>query len=127
MRNGDLLQQIRIAHKLSEIEFAEKLGTTVKVIKAIEQGEIEADRTLLKLATIVFDLPEGFFVLNDIGEKIKNIRCGNNLSEFAFAKKLGITSDKVKEIEQGFQFPDKTLLILITTLFELSDDYFGVN
>ena len=127
VENVNNLIKLRDAYHLSEIEFAEKLGTTVKVIKAIEQGKIEPDRTLLKLAAIVFDLPEGFFVLNDIGEKIKNIRCGNNLSEFAFAKKLGITSDKVKEIEQGFQFPDKTLLILITTLFELSDDYFGVN
>ena len=82
VENVNNLIKLRDAYHLSEIEFAEKLGTTVEAINDIEQGNHQPDRTLLKLAAIVFNLPEGYFSLNDLGKKIRNIRCGNKLTLF---------------------------------------------
>lgn len=130
MKNTDVggaIQKIRLSHKLTQLEFSEMLGTPVREIDKIEQGLIQANLTLLKLIKILFDLPDDYFHLDCIGSKIQNIRCFNNLSQSEFAKKLGITKNKINEIEQGFQEPDYTLLILIETLFDLPNDFFQTN
>ena len=121
---GGEIQRVRLAHRLTQLEFSEMLGTTAQEIDNIEQGLIQANLTLLKLIKILFDLPDDYFHLDCIGSKIQNVRRFNNLSRSEFAKKLGTTEDRVKEIEQGFQEPDDTLLILITTLFDLPNDFF---
>lgn len=124
---GEAIQNIRLSHKLTQLEFSEMLGTPVQEIDKIEQGLIQANLTLLKLIKILFDLPDDYFHLDCIGSKIQNIRCFNNLSQSEFAKKLGITKNKINEIEQGFQEPDNTLLILIETLFDLPNGFFQTN
>lgn len=121
---GGEIQRVRLAHRLTQLEFSEMLGTTAQEIDNIEQGLIQANLTLLKLIKILFDLPDDYFHLDCIGSKIQNVRHFNNLSRSEFAKKLGTTENRVKEIEQGFQEPDDTLLILITTLFDLPNDFF---
>lgn len=121
---GGEIQRVRLAHRLTQLEFSEMLGTTAQEIDNIEQGLIQANLTLLKLIKILFDLPDDYFHLDCIGSKIQNVRRFNNLSRSEFAKKLGTTENRVKEIEQGFQEPDDTLLILITTLFDLPNDFF---
>lgn len=121
---GEEIQRVRLAHRLTQLEFSEMLGTTAQEIDNIEQGLIQANLTLLKLIKILFDLPDDYFHLDCIGSKIQNVRRFNNLSRFEFAKKLSTTENRIKEIEQGFQEPDDTLLILITTLFDLPNDFF---
>lgn len=121
---GGEIQRVRLAHRLTQLEFSEMLGTTAQEIDNIEQGLIQANLTLLKLIKILFDLPDDYFHLDCIGSKIQNVRRFNNLSRSEFAKKLGTTENRVKEIEQGFQEPNDTLLILITTLFDLPNDFF---
>ncbi len=124
MNVGEAIQRIRLSHKLTQLEFSEMLGTPVREIDKIEQGLIQANLTLLKLIKILFDLPHDYFHLDCIGSKIQNVRCFNNLSQSEFAKKLSITKKKMEEIEQGFQEPDETLLILIKTLFDLPNNFF---
>lgn len=124
MNIGDEIQKIRNSRRLTQLEFSEMVGTTAKEIDDIEQGVIQANLTLIKLIKILFDLPDDYFRLDRTGTKIQNVRCFNNLSRSEFAKKLGTTENRIKEIEQGFQKPDDTLLILIKNLFDLPNNFF---
>ena len=54
-----------------------------------------------------------------IGQFIKNIRKSNNLTQDAFAKKLGVTFQAVSKWENGKSIPDVSVLKLISEIFDV--------
>lgn len=58
-----------------------------------------------------------------IGEKIREIRKLNNLSQTKFAEKLQTTQDSVSLWELGKSYPDIEMLVKICTIFNISADY----
>ena len=58
-----------------------------------------------------------------IGEKIRELRKFNNLSQTKFAEKLQTTQDTVSLWELGKSYPDIESIVKICTLFNVSADY----
>ena len=63
-----------------------------------------------------------------IGEKIKQLREGNNLTQTALAKKLNVTRSSVNAWEMGISIPSTSLIVELAKLFHVSTDYLlGLN
>ena len=63
-----------------------------------------------------------------IGEKIKQLRERNNLTQTALAKKLNITRSSVNAWEMGISIPSTSLIVELAKLFHVSTDYLlGLN
>ena len=58
-----------------------------------------------------------------IGNRIKEIRVDNKLSQLAFGKILSVSQDTVSLWENGKSVPTAELLIEIATKFDVSVDY----
>ena len=59
----------------------------------------------------------------NIGEKIKNLRVSNNLSQQQTADFLGLTRGCYAHYEQGLREPSLETLKLICKFFNVSADY----
>ena len=57
-----------------------------------------------------------------LGEKIKELRIKNNLSQEELANKLGVTRQAVSKWEQNLALPDTNNLILISKIFNVKID-----
>ena len=57
-----------------------------------------------------------------LGEKIKELRIKNNLSQEELANKLGVTRQAVSKREQNLALPDTNNLILISKIFNVKID-----
>ena len=63
-----------------------------------------------------------------IGEKIKQLRERNNLTQTALAKKLNVTRSSVNAWEMGISIPSTSLIVELAKLFHVSTDYLlGLN
>ena len=63
-----------------------------------------------------------------IGEKIKQLRERNHLTQTALAKKLNITRSSVNAWEMGISIPSTSLIVELAKLFHVSTDYLlGLN
>ena len=58
----------------------------------------------------------------EFGEKIKEVRTRNNLTQEQFATQLHVTRQAVSNWENNRNLPDLEMLIAIATIFELSLD-----
>ncbi|MCY9434197.1 helix-turn-helix domain-containing protein [Bacillus haynesii] len=58
-----------------------------------------------------------------LGENLKELREGKNLSQKALGKKLGLAESTIGMYEQGKRRPDYETLIKIADFFEVSIDY----
>ena len=58
-----------------------------------------------------------------IGEKIKELRKLNNLSQTKLAEKLQTTQDTISLWELAKSYPDIEMVVKICILFNLSADY----
>lgn len=59
----------------------------------------------------------------ETGQKIKNLRIENNLSQQEFADKLGIAQNTVAQYESGLANPSLKILVKIAVLYNTSTDY----
>ena len=63
-----------------------------------------------------------------LGEKIKALRKGNNLSQEVFANYLGVSFQAVSKWETGNTMPDVTMIPAIASFFGVStDELFDFN
>ena len=60
-----------------------------------------------------------------IGEKIKELRLENKMTQKALADKLFVTAQAVSRWENGSSFPDITLLPEIASVLNISIDSLG--
>ncbi len=58
-----------------------------------------------------------------LGQRIKKTRTKLNMSQVELAKRVGISSNRLSEIESGKGNPNKSLLIAIEQLFNISPDW----
>ncbi|EOL47562.1 DUF3955 domain-containing protein [Enterococcus phoeniculicola] len=58
----------------------------------------------------------------EFGEKIKELRKNNQLTQEAFALRLGVTRQAVSNWENNRNLPDLEMLILISSMFYISLD-----
>ena len=59
----------------------------------------------------------------DIGEKIKDLRVENSLSQSKFGEMLHVSQDTVSLWEKGKALPNTEYVILICKTFDISADY----
>ena len=62
-------------------------------------------------------------LLRSLGEKIKNLRKRENLTQEEFAVNLNISLDSVKNWEQGYNYPSVDMLVTIAEYFKCDFDY----
>ena len=58
-----------------------------------------------------------------IGEKIKNLRVENHITQNQLAKEFHVTAQAVSKWEKGLAYPDIELLIHIADFFDVTVDY----
>ena len=64
----------------------------------------------------------------DIGEKIKDLRVENSLSQSKFGEILHVSQDTISLWEKGKALPNTEYVILICKTFDTSADYLlGIN
>lgn len=61
--------------------------------------------------------------MGTIGERIREIRKVNHLTQEEFSDILGVKQPHISNIERGKDFPSKTLVVLISILFETDRDW----
>lgn len=61
-----------------------------------------------------------FIEKNNIGERIKKVRLANNLTLQKFADSTGYAHGFLSEIERGKKPPSDTLIILLSSLYEIN-------
>lgn len=61
--------------------------------------------------------------LRSFGEKIKELRKHQHLTQRTFADKMGISLDTVKNWEQGYNYPSVDLIVEIADYFKCDFDY----
>lgn len=63
-----------------------------------------------------------------IGEKIKNLRKAQNVSQDTLAQYLGISFQSVSKWENGYSMPDISMIPAIASFFDISiDELFDIN
>ena len=60
----------------------------------------------------------------DFGDRLRNLRVRDGLTQEYLAKKLGVTKSTVSAYETGTKFPSHKVLLNIIKLLIVSSDYF---
>lgn len=61
--------------------------------------------------------------MNNLGEKIKNLRANNNLTQTMLASRLGVTKSVISAYENSIRYPSYDILIKLSEIFKVSTDY----
>lgn len=59
----------------------------------------------------------------DVGNRIKNLRISQKMTQSEFATRLGVTKSAISSYENGSRLPSYDILIKISRLFKVSTDY----
>lgn len=59
----------------------------------------------------------------DIGNKIKELRVSQKITQNEFATRLGVTKSAISSYENGSRLPSYDILIKISRIFKVSTDY----
>ncbi len=59
----------------------------------------------------------------DVGNKIKELRVAQKLTQNEFATRLGVTKSAISSYENGSRLPSYDILIKISHIFKVSTDY----
>ena len=59
----------------------------------------------------------------DVGNKIKELRVAQKLTQNEFATRLGVTKSAISSYENGSRLPSYDILIKISHIFKASTDY----
>ena len=59
----------------------------------------------------------------NIGQKIKELRQENNLTQEELAEQLGVSPQAISRWENSATYPDITLLPIIANMFDVTIDY----
>lgn len=59
----------------------------------------------------------------DIGNKIKELRVSQKITQSEFAMRLGVTKSAISSYENGSRLPSYDILIKISRIFKVSTDY----
>ena len=58
-----------------------------------------------------------------IGERIRQLRTGRNMTQAVLAQRLGVTKSVVSAYENGMRYPSYDVLIKLADIFTVSTDY----
>ena len=58
-----------------------------------------------------------------IGDKIKTLRAGINITQAVLAQRLGVTKSMVSAYENGIRFPSYEILLKLADIFGVSTDF----
>lgn len=58
-----------------------------------------------------------------IGERIRQLRTGRNMTQAILAKRLGVTKSVISAYENGIRYPSYDVLIKLADIFSVSTDY----
>lgn len=102
------LKELRIKHGLNQKEVADALDTTQQAISLYESGKREPKlKTWQKLADY-FNVSTRYLMglnSNDFGNRIKELRIKNGLSQGDLAKATGLTRQAISNYERGDREP----------------------
>ena len=59
----------------------------------------------------------------DFGERVKNLRTRNNLTQAQLAERLGVSKSMVSSYETSIRLPSFDVLIKIAYVFKVTTDY----
>ena len=59
----------------------------------------------------------------DVGNKIKELRVAQKITQNEFATRLGVTKSAISSYENGSRLPSYDILIKISHIFKVSTDY----
>ncbi len=59
----------------------------------------------------------------DFGDRLRNLRVRDGLTQEYLARKLGVTKSTVSAYETGTKFPSHKVLLNIIKIFNVSSDY----
>ncbi len=120
------IKELRKIYNLNQTELAEKLNTTQQTISNWENGITDIDIDTLLLISNTFDLSVDYILGKTyltIGERIKQLRVKNNLTQIEFAKIFKISNGTIAMWETNKRQPGYNTLIKIADYFNVSVDY----
>lgn len=132
-----LTQRLRIARKaknLTQEELAKLVNTRKTTISNYETGYSSPSNEMLNDLADVLDVTTDYLlgrtdnqngkgISNNLGKRIRYLRETNNLSQKAFAEKLGITNTQLSRYELGERKPDPEMISKIADHFDVSTDF----
>lgn len=58
-----------------------------------------------------------------IGERIRQLRSGRNMTQAVLAQRLGVTKSVISAYENGMRYPSYDVLLKLADIFGVSTDY----
>lgn len=123
---GEKITLIRQKKGISQADLAEKAGISAAYLCHIEKGKVlPAVSTLRAIARALGVCPDDLIsAFCHVGYKIKKIRRERDLTQAALAKKAGISTGLIGQIESGKVEPSIKTLEKIASALSLSPCYF---
>ncbi|MCO6529053.1 helix-turn-helix domain-containing protein [Lactobacillus sp.] len=117
------LKELRIKHGLNQKEVADALDTTQQAISLYESGKREPKlKTWQKLADY-FNVSTSYLMglnSNDFGNRIKELRIKNGLSQAELAEKIGVKDNTICQYEKGKRHPNNETWQKLADCFNVS-------
>ena len=117
------LKELRIKHGLNQKEVADALDTTQQAISLYESGKREPKlKTWQKLADY-FNVSTSYLMglnSNDFGNRIKELRIKNGLSQAELAEKIGVKDNTICQYEKGKRHPNNETWQKLADCFNIS-------
>lgn len=123
MTNGEKIKQLRLKYKLTQAQFADKVGVKTGTVFAWEHGHINLTPERLNSIGRQFDVTLVELSLDKdapLGEQIQTLRIQHSLSQSKLAAQIGIKSATVSRWEHGLAKPNQRMLVRLNEFFGAS-------
>jgi len=126
---GDKIALLRRDKKLSQAELAEKVGISTTYLCQIEKGNVTPSlETLKAIAEALGVSPQDIMETPcHIGCRIKKVRQERGITQAELARKAGVSTGLIGQIESGKVEPSIKTLEKIASALSLSPCYFVVS
>ncbi|HHV17370.1 MAG TPA: transcriptional regulator [Thermoanaerobacterales bacterium] len=123
---GPKIELLRQEKNLSLSELSEKVGISASYLCQIENGKVMPALSTLKNIARALDVkPESLMAATSfVGYKIKKIRCERKITQAQLAKKAGVSTGLIGQIESGKVEPSIKTLEKIAGALSLSPCFF---
>ena len=122
---GERISILRRERGLSLSELAQKAGISATYLCQIENGHVLPSLATLKaIARALNASPQDFLSSSHVGYKIKKIRQERGITQAELAKKAGVSTGLIGQIESGKVEPSIKTLEKIAKALSLSPCYF---
>ncbi|MDD4568636.1 MAG: helix-turn-helix transcriptional regulator, partial [Tepidanaerobacteraceae bacterium] len=123
---GEKLALLRQEKNFSLSALAEKVGISASYLCQIENGKVMPALSTLKNIAKALDVkPESLMAATSfVGYKIKKIRCERNITQAILAKKAGVSTGLIGQLESGKVEPSIKTLEKIAAALSLSPCFF---